>query len=464
MFFMRIRIVITQLIIATLLLTVASCKKFLEVEPQFKFNDELATNTLDGCAKTVTGAFSQIQSGNLYGGGIIANSEYLADFVTSDPISDFSLNQLRTRSMNPFNGEATGMWSDAYRAIHICNLVLQKLPQFESENPALVNTLRGECYFIRACMHYELVRMFAQPSGFTADDSHPGIPVRLTPGSTTEGQNTPRAKVSEVYAQIIADLETAEALLPADKTVRASKYAAQAFLAKAYFSQNKFSSAKIWADEIINNSGLSLNDSVNQIYNMVGWVQTNEVIFQIINISNDRENGKLTGRFRSGTFPAMYRAWDTYRPYISTDSAQGSLRYSLLRKTGPKYFTRKYDNLDMNVVVVRLAEIYLLRAECRAQLNEPNSDVRADYNIVRQRAGLSPDNTTFGQQNLLNEIWKERDTELCFEGDRFFEVKRRKGTFNTPVGVYEWNSPKLIYPIPQQEVEQNPSMTQNEGY
>jgi len=452
------------LLLISFTLMEVGCKKFLEVQPQFKFNEDLATNTLDGFDKAMTGAFNQLQSSNLYGGGIIANSELLADFVNTDPIGDFSLNQFRTRSLNPFNSESSGMWNDAYRAIHICNLLLQKLPQYESQNAPLVHKLQGECYFIRAVMHYELVRMFAQPSGFSNGDSHLGVPIRLTPGSTTEGQNSSRATVSEVYAQVTGDLKAAKDLLPTDNTTRASKWAAEAFLAKVYFSQNKWSDAKLWADDIITNGGFVLNDSVQTAYNATGFTFSNEIIFQLINITSDKENGKLTGRFRANVFPAVYRASDALKPYLSSDSAQGSKRYALWKKIGPKYYTIKYDNLDMNVPLVRLVEIYLLRAECRVQLNEPNGDVRADYNVTRQRAGLPADNNTFGLQNLLTAIWNERDMELAYEGDRFFEVKRRKGTFHTPIGDFQWSDPKLVYPVPQQEVDQNPNVVQNEGY
>ena len=77
----------------------------MEIIPDYKFPSELATSNLDSLESITNGIFNQLQSGNLLGGGLIANSELLADNWDS-PYSDFSLNQLRTRDMNSYNGEA----------------------------------------------------------------------------------------------------------------------------------------------------------------------------------------------------------------------------------------------------------------------------------------------------------------------------------------------------------------------
>ena len=117
----------------------------------------------------------------------------------------------------------------------------------------------------------------------------------------------------------------------------------------------------------------------------------------------------------------------------------------------------------MNITVIRLAEMYLNRAECKAQLGYSDSEVREDYNIIRLRANNTADNTTSGTENLLNIIHRERWYELGFEGDRFHDIKRRKENFNTFIGEFS-DDPKLVYPIPQQEMDQNSNMIQNEGY
>ncbi len=455
------------------LLNIVACNKFLDVNPKFKFADTIALSSLNGLALTTTGAFHQLQSGNLYAGGIVANSELLADFVNTDPISDFNLNQFRSHQLNSLNSQVSGMWGDAYRAIYIANVVLQNLPRFKGENPALEQTIAGECYFIRGIMFYELVRMFAQPSGYTSDDSHPGIPLVLTPGALDSAQSTPRSTVAQVYAQVVSDLQQAEQMLPSDPHARASVYAVQAFLTKVYFSQNKFTDAKSYADKVIS-GGFAL-DSTGSIFTLSTLdnpgVQNSEAIFQLKAVTTDNLSTVLYGRFRTIPFhPAQCRTSDLFNSYLSSDSALGGYRYKLLYKrqrVGSVFYnyTRKYDNISYVPVVIRLAEILLDRAECNAQLGASDAEVLADYNLIRVRAGLLPDNTTSGKQALLSAIRGERDYELAFEGDRFYELKRRQQTFAEPDGsFYPWNDPKLVYPIPQQEVDQNKNMTQNPGY
>lgn len=462
-------------VILGVVLTASSCKKFLDIQPQEQFTSTIATSSLDGLTKTTTGAFNQIQSSNLYGGGIIANSELMADFVSADPIADYSLNQFRTRQLDANNGLSGGMWSDAYRAIYMVNVVLKYLPTYQATNPGQVQVLKGECYFIRGIMHFELLRMFAQPSGFTSDDSHLGIPIVLAPGDITHGQSVPRSTVAQVYAQIVTDLDSAIALLPASNSAFATKYAAQGFLTRVFFTQNKFAEAEAMATNVIN-SGLALNPTVGAIDSVVGSAGTSETVFQNVStLPTDLADGVLTGRFRRlALTPATCYMSPAFTPYYKADSASGGTRWKTFYKLAtdggggaPKYYwCNKYNVQTANVTVIRLAEMYLTRAECRAQLGESDDQVRADYNIVRQRAGLLADNTTSGQTALLNAIRSERDFELSVEGDRFFEIKRRKLSFSSPESgeVFPWNSPQLVYPIPLQEVRQNTNMVQNPGY
>ena len=118
----------------------------------------------------------------------------------------------------------------------------------------------------------------------------------------------------------------------------------------------------------------------------------------------------------------------------------------------------------MNITVIRLSEIYLNRAECKAQLGYSDLEVREDYNLIRIRANNTADTISSGIENLLGAIHTERWIELGFEGDRFHDIKRRKGSFNTFIGVFSWDDPKIVYPIPQQEIDQNSNMIQNQGY
>ena len=439
------------------LVCVFGCEKYLEIIPEYKLPAESATSHIDSLEKITVGAFNQLQSGNLYGGGLIANSELLSDHWNASPISDFSLNQLRTRDMNTYNGVANGLWSDGYRAINMANIVLEFLPVHQSQDENKARMLKGECLFIRSICHFEMLRMFALPAGFTSDNSHPGIPIRLSPGSANEEQNNQRATVEEVYQQIIMDLEESLILLPENKSSRVSKWAAMAFLSKIYFQKNDFTNCISWSDQLINSGQFSLNSSVNEIYNLSGWNFSDETIFQIINIPEDNSNGTLTGRLKSTSV--------TYSSQFSeTISNQDDLRNINLYTFLSVPYLKKYSNTAMNVTVVRLAEILLSRAESKFMLDYPHEQIFEDLNLIRERAGLSFDDNIDNNDELLSLIRQQRKIELGFEGDRFHEVKRQQGTFESELGVFDWDNPKLVYPIPQQEMDQNVNMLQNTTY
>jgi len=116
---------------------------------------------------------------------------------------------------------------------------------------------------------------------------------------------------------------------------------------------------------------------------------------------------------------------------------------------------KKYSNTAMNVTVVRLAEILLSRAESKLMLDYPHESIFEDLNRVTERAELPSNASCDNHDELLNSIRQQRNIELGFEGDRFHEVKRIQGTFESELGIFEWDDPKLVYPIPQQEMDQN---------
>ena len=164
----------------------------------------------------------------------------------------------------------------------------------------------------------------------------------------------------------------------------------------------------------------------------------------------------------------MYTMSPSFVSILTAAKAVGDRRYFKLYKRSPfGTICTKYNpsNPYMNIPVVRYAEILLLRAESYAQPTAMTDYVsaQADVNRVRLRAGLPPNNSNTGAA-LIQFIQNERDMELAMEGDHYSEVKRRKGTFYDQIGTYQWNDPTMIYPIPQQEVNENKNIIQNPGY
>jgi hypothetical protein len=115
--------------------------------------------------------------------------------------------------------------------------------------------------------------------------------------------------------------------------------------------------------------------------------------------------------------------------------------------------------------VIRLAEMYLIRAEANFRLggSPVGATPLADVNRVRTRS-----NASVYTSLTLDAILKERRFELAFEGHLIHDIKRNKQTIVKTIGndvrVYPYNSPKLIFPIPMRETDANTQLIQNEGY
>src|SRR5690606_29446326 len=129
-----------------------------------------------------------------------------------------------------FNSDVGGYFKEPYTAILRANEVLERMGDVELSE-AEKNRFEGEAKFIRAICHFELVRLFGQPFGYTPDNSHLGIVIK----TSTEISALQRGTVKEAYDQVLEDLFDAEGLLPETNGVYATTYAAKAYLAKVYF-------------------------------------------------------------------------------------------------------------------------------------------------------------------------------------------------------------------------------------
>ena len=118
-------------------------------------------------------------------------------------------------------------------------------------------------------------------------------------------------------------------------------------------------------------------------------------------------------------------------------------------------------------MVLRFAELYLIRAEARAQQNKLTgaNSAASDINVIRTRAGLS-NTTATTQAALLLAVEKERQVELFTEwGHRWFDL-RRTGRIDAVLSAVKptWKPTAALFPIPYLEIQRNPLLTQNNGY
>lgn len=450
------------IIIAFLAIFTTSCDNKLEFEPRQNIDASTALESSSDIRSAVIGAYSIMGGGALYG----TNLNILPELLGSDNyvrwVGTFqTYRQVANRAMLPNNADVTRTWVQAYSAINNVNNVLENLDKVS--DAAEKSTYEGEALWVRGIMHFELVRLYALPydNATAGANSQLGIPLSISAVKTEETAAVKgrRNSVEEVYTQVIADLTAAISKLPEDNGVRADKYTALAFRSRVYLGMGKYAEALEDANTIIANPRFRLSATLESVFSNK---RTSEAIFEIE--QNDQNNAGtandgLTTFYASlvGIGRADLRVNAAFQSlYSATDARGKDLIYTGVGARPGNLYTGKWKTFGQNIPVIRLAEMYLTRAECNLRLGSfVGNTPLADVNTVRTRSGAAPLISV-----TLNAILFERQLELAFEGSRIHDLKRTKGT----TGTFAFNSPLLVFPIPEREIRANSELIQNPGY
>jgi hypothetical protein len=315
---------------------------------------------------------------------------------------------------------------------------------------------------IRASMYFELVKLYAKFIGDGDFATNPGVPLVLTPtGNVTDANYPARATVKAVYDQVVADLIKAENLLPTSNGNYVSKWSAAAQLSRVYLMLKDYAGARDAANRVIVGSGKSLASSFGNLWFTFlnnGGSTPAEYLFSLKVTTQDGTNSQNTYFGRTiGSIPGTAGRSDCkIKPAHIAAYENGDFRKGYFILSGGNNYTQKHLDRFGDVCIIRLAEIFLTRAECNQRLSTIiGATPVADINRIRNRVGLASLLLV-----TLADITKERSFELAFEGHNLIEAKR----LQTPVGTLAWNDPKLILPIPRRETDVNKNLVQNAGY
>ncbi|WP_315819632.1 RagB/SusD family nutrient uptake outer membrane protein [Paraflavitalea speifideaquila] len=227
-----------------------SCEKFLDKKPVNQLPEEDVIKTEADLQALVNGAYSDYIN-KVYNGKM----QWIQDLLGDQAIGTLYTGddgEIYKRKTSIFGDYKNGMYTDVYRPAYIGNKVLENLGKAAANK----NVIEGQACFLRALSHFDAVRLWAQPWGFTTDNSHNGIVLRFS-SELKAGQ---RSTVKAAYESIIADLKKAEGLLGDEVTTGfANKWAAKAFLARVYFQQNDFANAFTYADQVIKSNKFQLD-------------------------------------------------------------------------------------------------------------------------------------------------------------------------------------------------------------
>jgi tetratricopeptide (TPR) repeat protein len=438
----------------------SGCADQLDLTPRQSVDQVLALSTDANVKRVLQGAYSEIRDTDLYGGRLQLYAEMLA--ANREIRWEGTFNQPRemiNKSILVNNSFVEATWSSAFRAINVSNNILASLDVVDAEDRAQVE---GEALFIRGSMYFEMVKLFALPYSAGNASSNPGVPIVLTPTRQIDGESyVSRNTVAEVYAQIISDLEKAEAQLPAVNGFLARNYVAAAQLSRVYLQMQDYEKARDAADRAISiasPNGKILTPVYMNAFNTDG--DSPEDLFSIQ--VNTQDGGNDMHLFYSlPEYGARGGDVSIQNPHLTYYEA-GDDRLGQFFVGAGERRTAKWRDQYKNVKVIRLAEMYLTRAEANLRLGTSvGATPLSDINRIRQRVSLPALGTV-----TLAYVLHERKVELAHEGQFLHDVKRTGGSIadNSSNEVYNFDDGRLVFPIPQREMDANPSLVQNSAY
>jgi hypothetical protein len=443
------------LIPAFLVVTTAGCKKFLTVQPVNEVSDAATIVDATSSETAVRGIY-RTMSQNYYG-GLFETFGYLGGDDIKWTGSQAVIQQFISHSITSDNGNLESVWSGIYQTINGANNVIAKVPKVVDPTftAGQQNQLTGEGYFIRALAYFDLARTWG------------GVPITLIPTTTaTQKSNIARSTLAQTYAQVLSDLNAADSLtsLPTTQNpVRANRETVWALKARYYLYQNDYVNAEAYATKVIGDqTNYQLLTPFSSWFQPASAVATKESVFELSYNATYQNGSRANWQPPSLGGTRQWAPTDSLVALLNNSQIGGgrSALLGVVTATNTWYGNLFYRSPATDPsYIIRIAEVYLIRAEARAQQNEL-SGALADLDAIRTRANL-PNSTAVSQGDILLAIEQENRFEFALEPHRWFDLVRT-GRAAAVLGVTDADN--LLFPIPITEIQLNSLLTQNHGY
>ena len=452
-----------------------SCEGFLDITPdgQVKRDEMLATN--EGVEDALYGVYAKLRNTTLYGQEmyfssleIMSQTLYCYGNTGVTALGQYDYNNTTVKNVFAM------IWNDMYNNISNVNSVLNA-PLVDGANAYPANIYKGEALALRAMMHFDLMRLFAEQ--ITVNPNAKGIPYATEFSLKTPDFET----LAENYNHVLADLQEAERLLAdegeyenttsfmADRQIHLNLHAVRALMARVFLTKGDKEKALEYAEKVIAQSGRQLKTKTEVINDVAGVLSKKECLFgvyfsgfytqvsaklqQTISYSSLDLRGDFMEMYEKGVSGLDFRT----TAYFTSVDLGGTAKYRLSK------FTDIYDlqnnasarpaDLIQGINMIRLPEMYYIAAECLLDKDYPKA---LDYfNEVVTNRGLDALSGE-GEETLTQEVINtERYKEMIGEGQTFFNMKRlnlsipsydNSVTYRPEDGIY-------VVPIPDSEYE-----------
>ena len=472
-------------------LTQSACKKVIEKDTVEEVGTGNFYKTSIDAETGLLGCYNKMMSWDFYGKALFYSD------ISSDDVQAYNDNgdlfRLENRSqLVPNNNETTSLWAGAYNALANINLLIEKVTLID-DNRFLLNRkqeILGEAYFLRAYIYWHMAQFYGD------------VPLVLTfPKSANSTENlVKRNTVAEVMTQVKADLAIAETNLPLNfndprripdvnlinTKGRATKGAAKALQLRILLLEKNWAGAAAKAQEIVNSNQYNVTGVkfVAVFRSNDGGQNTQESIMECQSVEQPGQfdNTGVLKFFYTGA-PVFGATESAYANYASGSGVDVRREQSMFKASNPtRIYAQKYKNYysnepNDNYILFRYAEVLLNRAEALNEVAYPNTEVVTILNQIRARAadptfrfgstsGIPPVSLADApnQAAMRTLIRNEKRRETTQEGLRWFDLLRWDNGAGALSAIGLTDARKLLFPIPQEDRDRNPNLTQNGGY
>ncbi|BDQ12384.1 RagB/SusD family nutrient uptake outer membrane protein [Sediminibacterium sp. TEGAF015] len=466
-------------ILAFVAASLGACQKVIDVKETDFIGGDIALKTVANNESGIIGAYSAMNVEM----GILLNATFADEVKPGEFYNAGTTHEWQYGSQDVGLRDNFTAFNLYYRIIDRVNRVLVALPNAVPANAteaALKDRLRGEALFLRAFCHFELYKYYS--------NSAVGTDLAMAYMETPSLASLPRIQVAPYFAKLKADMVAAKPLLPTALTdiYRATRPSVSALQARVALYLKEYTDAVTFSTEYINAIPLASRANFPGI-----WTDANnsELAFKL---SRTPSLGGRIGSLFQGTSAnsgaISQTAWVPSSKLWNAYDQTNDIRFSSYFRTEPllaaagrpsqlvaKYRGTTYGTPGEHVAdakVFRTGEMYLIRAEANAELNNLVGATN-DLNTLRAARINGYTNVTLATKDAaITEIMQERFLELPYEGHRFFDLKRR----NLPVSRLLADAPnanaqtlpagnfRFLLPIPNPEINANPLIQQNPGY
>ncbi|EDM36706.1 putative outer membrane receptor protein [Pedobacter sp. BAL39] len=470
------------LLIVICSLCCSSCEKLLDKEPTDQVSLEDLFRDVAGAKTALAGAYDALRSTSHYQRNLMVYPDLSGGNIKYSKANGLVLDDIYTANQTELESSMDETYSSLYQELNNINNIIKYAPSatgYEADKIKII----AEAKCLRALAHFDLLRIFSWPINRTPAGTHPGIVINMEPYLVADDRR-PRLSSAASFQAVVNDLNEAIAsfddgntgiLTGGYKQNFFTKASAQALLAKVYLYQNNWDMAFNTADNLIRSNQYTLLNNASYVNSWTGRVPSSESIFELA-METNFSGTSLGNYFDATSTNIMFAATSNLTSlYTSTDIRRPATMFNATTISGTSYnFTKKYATGGTNATplkVLRLSELYLIRAEAAVAKSAPDyAQANADLDVIRKRA--DPYATTLDLQDktaLIDAILLERRKELAFEGNLIFDLLRynkdvARADGNPEQPNFTANDYRLIMPIPYISVNTNPSMEQNPGY